>query len=53
MANIIKKLIPKIKYKRDCECKNALEHAVITSPEHVIKNVNPRVNKVLLEKYIK
>ena len=52
-ADIIKRLIPTIKYKRDCECKNALEYAVITSPEHIIKNVNPRVNKVLLEKYIK
>jgi 5'-methylthioadenosine phosphorylase len=49
-ANIIKKLIPKIKYKRTCECHNALECAVITSPELIEKNVNPRVRKVLLEK---
>jgi 5'-methylthioadenosine phosphorylase len=52
-ASIIKNLIPKIKYKRDCECKNALEYALITPPELVKKNGNPRVNKVLLEKYLK
>jgi len=33
MANIIKNLIPKINYKRTCECHNALEYAVITSPD--------------------
>ena len=32
MANIIKKLVPKIKYKRTCECHNALEFALVTSP---------------------
>jgi len=53
MANIIKKLIPKIKYKRDCGCHNALEHAVITSPELIKKNGNPEINKVLLKKYLK
>jgi len=49
-ANIVKKLVPKIKYKRTCECHNALECAVITSPELIEKNVNPRVRKVLLKK---
>jgi len=53
MANIIKKLIPKINYKRDCECHNALECAVITSPELIIKNGNPQVSKVLLKRFIK
>jgi 5'-methylthioadenosine phosphorylase len=53
MANIIKKLIPKIKYKRDCDCKDALKHAVITSPELIKKNGNPQVNKVLLKGFIK
>ena len=52
MANIIKKLIPKIKYKRTCECHNALEHAVITSPELVKKNGNPQVNTVLLNRFL-
>ena len=51
MANIIKKLIPKINYKRTCECPKALENAVITSPELIVKNVNPRVQKVLLKKF--
>ena len=53
MANIIKKLVPKIKYKRDCECHNSLESAVITSPELIKKNGNPQVNKVLLKRYLK
>ena len=53
MANIIKKLIPKIKYKRTCECHNALEYAVITPPELIEKNGDPRVNRILLKKFIK
>jgi 5'-methylthioadenosine phosphorylase len=53
MAEIIKKLVTKIKYKRDCECSNALEYAVITSPELIKKNGNPEVNKILLKKFIK
>lgn len=53
LANIIKKLIPKIKYKRNCKCHNALDHAVITSPELVEKNGNPTVKKVLLKRFIK
>ena len=53
MANIIKKLIPKIKYKRTCECHNALEHAVITSPEHIEKNGDPQVNRILLKRFLK
>ena len=53
LANIIKKLVPKIKYKRTCKCHNALDHAVITSPELVEKNGNPMVNKVLLKRFIK
>jgi 5'-methylthioadenosine phosphorylase len=53
MANLIKKLIPKIKYKRTCECHNALEGAVITSPELFEKNGNPQVKRVLLKRFIK
>ncbi len=53
MAEIIKKLIPKINYKRDCECHNALERAVITPPELIKKNGNPQVNKVLLKRFLK
>jgi 5'-methylthioadenosine phosphorylase len=53
MANIIKKLIPKIKYKRDCECGNALEYAVITSSDLIEKNGNPQVNNVLLKRFLK
>jgi 5'-methylthioadenosine phosphorylase len=53
MANLIKKFIPKIKYKRICECHNALEHAVITSPELIEKNGNPQVKRVLLKRLIK
>lgn len=53
MANIIKKLIPKIKFKRKCECKNALEYAVITPPDQIAKRGNPQVNRILLKRFIK
>ena len=53
MANIIKKLIPRIKYERTCECHNALKHAVITSPELIEKHGNPQVNRVLLKRATK
>ena len=53
MANIIKKLVPKIKYKRTCECHNALEYAMITPPEFIKKKGNPQVNRVLLKRFIK
>ena len=52
MASIIKNLIPKIKYKRDCECSNALEYAVITNKDHIKKRVNAQINNVLLKKYL-
>ena len=48
MANIIQKLIPKIKTDRGCECHKALEHALITSPERV-KKIDPRIRRVLLK----
>jgi 5'-methylthioadenosine phosphorylase len=53
VANILNKMIPKIKYKRTCSCHNALEHAVITTPELIEKNGNPFINKVLLKRFIK
>jgi len=53
MANIIKKLIPRIKYERTCVCHNALKNAVITSPELIEKHGNPRVKRVLLDRVTK
>jgi len=53
MASIIKKLVPKIKYKRICECKSALEHAVITPPDQITERGNQQVNRVLLKRFIK
>ena len=53
MANIIKKLIPRIKYDRICECHNALKHAVITSPGIIEKHGNPQVKRVLLNRVTK
>lgn len=53
MANVIERLIPKIKYERNCECHNALEYAVITSPELILKNGNPQVNRILLKRFTK
>ena len=53
MANILKKLVPKIKYTRDCGCHNALDYAVITSPELIKKMGNPDVNRVLLKRFLR
>jgi 5'-methylthioadenosine phosphorylase len=53
MANIIKSLIPKINYKRTCECHNALKYAVITSPDLIKKNGDSYVNNVLLKRFLK
>lgn len=53
MGEIIKKLIPKIKFERNCNCKNALENAVISSPDYIKNNVNSQIKKVLLKKYLK
>ncbi len=53
MANIIKNLVPKIKYKRTCECHTALEYGILTSPELIKKYGNQRVAKVLLNRFIK
>jgi len=53
LANIIENLIPKIDYERTCKCKNALEGALITSPELIKKNVKPEIKKTLLSKYLK
>jgi 5'-methylthioadenosine phosphorylase len=52
-GNIIKRLIPKIRYKRTCECHNALEHSVITDRELIKKHTNPQVQKVLLKSVLK
>jgi 5'-methylthioadenosine phosphorylase len=53
MANIIKKLVPKIEYKRTCECYNALEFALITPVDLIKKYGNAQVNRVLLKRFIK
>jgi 5'-methylthioadenosine phosphorylase len=52
-AEIIKRLIPRIKYDRSCSCKNALDGAVITSPKLIKKNGKPQVNKILLKRFLK
>jgi len=53
VANIIKKLVPKVRYNNICECKSALEYAIITTPELVKKNINAHVKRILLSKYMK
>ncbi|MEM4258768.1 MAG: S-methyl-5'-thioadenosine phosphorylase [Candidatus Thermoplasmatota archaeon] len=52
IATIIKKLIPKIQYKRTCECAHALEHSILTSPDLIKKNADPKVAQVLLKRFI-
>jgi 5'-methylthioadenosine phosphorylase len=53
MANIIKKLIPKIKIDKKCGCHNALNGAIITPTDLIKKTGNPQVNKVLLNRFLK
>ena len=52
-ADIIKRLIPTIKYKRDCECKKALDSALITKLNLIKEKGNPIVNKILLNRFMK
>jgi 5'-methylthioadenosine phosphorylase len=52
MGNIIKKLVPKIKSDKPCDCHSALECALITPSELIIKNGNYEVNRVLLKRFI-
>jgi 5'-methylthioadenosine phosphorylase len=52
VANIIKKLVPKINSDKHCDCRNALENAIITSPELINKNVNAQIKKILLGRFI-
>jgi len=53
MANIIKNFVPKINYKRTCECHNALEFALITPTKQIKKIGNSQVSNVLLKRFIK
>ena len=53
MAEIIKRLVPTINYKRDCDCKNALECALITRLDYIKERGNPQVNNVLLSRFLK
>lgn len=52
MASVIKRIVPEIKYKRSCECKNALQNAIITSP-NIIKKGNRNITRVLLKGRVK
>ena len=52
MASVIKRIVPEVKYKRSCECKNALQNAIITSPD-IIKKGNRDITRVLLKDRIK
>ncbi|MDH7506942.1 MAG: S-methyl-5'-thioadenosine phosphorylase [Candidatus Thermoplasmatota archaeon] len=53
MANIIKNLVPKIKYERTCECHNALDSALITPVDLIQKYGNAQVSRVLLKRFLK
>jgi len=52
LADVLKNLVPKINYERNCRCKNALEGAIITDPAMKKKNAKPEVYKLLLKKYL-
>ena len=51
MANVLKKLVPSINYKRSCECKNALKNAVLTSSDALRNNYSDIIKVLLKEKY--
>lgn len=53
MASVIKRIVPEIKYKRSCECKNALQNAIITSPDIIHKKGNRDITRVLLKDRVK
>jgi 5'-methylthioadenosine phosphorylase len=53
MANIIKKLIPKINSDIECECHKSLDNALITSPELIKRKGNPQINNLLLKRFLK
>ena len=52
VANVLKKLVPAVNYRRSCECKNALQNAIITSPD-IIKKGNRDITRVLLKGRVK
>jgi len=52
-ADIIKRLIPTMNYKRDCECRNALDSALITKLDLIKEKGNFHINKVLLNRFMK
>ncbi len=53
LADIMNDLIPNIDYKRECDCRDSLKGAIITSPEMIEKNAKPEIKKALLNKYLK
>ena len=52
VATLLQTVIPKIQGKRTCTCCNALDTALITPIEHVKKHGNPRVNQILLKRFL-
>jgi len=53
MAKIIKKLVSKIRYRRDCECSDALKNAIITPMGLISKKPGVKNLNALLKKYMK
>ena len=49
---ILKKIISKISEKRTCACKDALKHAILTSPDAIPKNTKKKLD-IIIGKYIK
>lgn len=50
-ASILKTLVPTITYKRSCDCKNALQHAIISSADQQ-KHLTNSIDKELLGKLL-
>jgi len=49
---IIREALPKLKKQRDCQCKDALKHALITDPKTIPAETKERL-KPIIGKYIK
>jgi len=51
-ANLLTHLVPAITYKRTCDCKTALQQAIITSPD-LVKNPSNPIDREVLRKLLK
>ncbi len=49
MANILQKVVPEVSYQRTCDCKTALQNAMLTNPDIITKHIDPHIRNLLLK----